>query len=91
MRTQGRRVQAGLFGGTGPDLPMDEIIGRELEILGTHGMAAHRFPALLDLIADGRLDPARLITRRIALDQVPDALMRMNAASAPGMTVMELN
>lgn len=88
LRPQGRHVQAGLLGGTDPDLPMDAIIGRELEILGTHGMAAHRFPLLLDMIADGRLDPARLITQRIALDQVPEALMRMDAASGPGMTVM---
>lgn len=88
LRTQGRHVQAGLLGGQESPLPMDDVIGRELELLGTHGMAAHRFPALLEMIADGRLDPARLVTRHLSLDAVPDALMAMGAGQAAGIAVM---
>ncbi len=91
LRPQGRHVQAGLLAGddANPPLPMDVVVGRELEILGTHGMAAHRFPALLAMIADGRLAPEKLIRHRIPLDDVPAALMSMDEGHPPGMTVME--
>jgi alcohol dehydrogenase len=64
------------------------VIGRELEVLGSHGLAAHAYPAMLDLVAAGRLDPARLITRRIGLDEVPDALAAMSTSSPTGVTVI---
>lgn len=90
LRIQGRHVQAGLLAGADaePPLPMGPVIGRELEILGTHGMAAHRFPALFDLIAAGRLEPALLLRERLTLDEVPDALMTMDQVSRPGIAVM---
>lgn len=92
LRTQGRHVQAGLLAGehADPPIPMDAVIARELEIVGTHGMAAHRFPRLLDMIAGGSLDPRRLITRRIGLEAVPATLAAMDQEHEPGMTVMEL-
>ena len=34
---------------------MDLVIARELEILGSHGMAAHDYPEMLALVAAGRL------------------------------------
>jgi alcohol dehydrogenase len=46
---------------------------------------------MLDLVVAGRLDPARLITRRIGLDEVPDALAAMSASSPPGVTVITLS
>lgn len=90
LRIQGRHVQAGLLAGEDaePPLPMAAVIGRELEILGTHGMAAHRFPALFDLIAAGRLEPGRLLRQRLTLDDVPGALMAMDQVAHPGITVM---
>jgi threonine dehydrogenase-like Zn-dependent dehydrogenase len=58
----------------------------ELEVLGSHGMAAHAYPELLGLIVAGRLDPGRLITRRIALDEAPAALAAVGAQ--PGIAVV---
>jgi alcohol dehydrogenase len=43
---------------------------------------------MLELVAAGRLDPARLITRRIGLDEVPDALAAMSTSSPAGVTVI---
>ena len=69
-------------------VPIDLVIARELELLGSHGLAAHAYPAMLDLVATGRLDPARLITRRIGLDDVPEALAAMSTSSPAGVTVI---
>ncbi len=68
---------------------MGAVIGRELEILGTHGMAAHRFPRMLDMITGGRLAPERLIGRRISLDEAPAALAGLAEKRDPGVTVIE--
>jgi D-arabinose 1-dehydrogenase-like Zn-dependent alcohol dehydrogenase len=87
LRKHGRHVQVGLM----PDpaaVPMDLVITRELALLGSHGLAAHAYPAMLDLVAAGRLDPARLITRRIGLDEVPGALAAMSTSSPTGVTVI---
>jgi alcohol dehydrogenase len=90
LRTNGRHVQVGLLAGAEaePRLPLHLLIGRELTIMGSHGMAAHAYPRMLAMIADGRLDPARLITRTISLDAVPEALMTMDTAPHPGVTVI---
>jgi alcohol dehydrogenase len=90
LRTNGRHVQVGLLAGAEaePRLPLHLLIGRELTIVGSHGMAAHAYPRMLAMIADGRLDPARLVTRTIGLDAVPEALMTMDSAPHPGVTVI---
>jgi alcohol dehydrogenase len=67
---------------------MDLIIGRELELLGAHGMAAHAYPEMLALVAAGRLRPDGLVTTRIGLDAVPEALMAMSDGSPVGITVI---
>ncbi len=91
LRKRGRHVQVGLM--VGPDarapIPMDVVIARELEILGSHGMAAHDYAAMLADITSGRLDPARLVGRTISLDEAPAALMAMDQPQpVAGMTVI---
>ena len=61
LRKGGRHVQVGLLPEP-PRVPMDLVIGRELELLGSHGMAAHAYPEMLALVAAGRLRPGDLVT-----------------------------
>ena len=78
LRKRGRHVQVGLLpGGTTP-LPMDQVIGRELELFGSHGMQAHEYPPMLAAIEAGELQPQRLVTRTIGLTDVPQVLAAMN-------------
>ena len=93
LRKRGRHVQVGLLLGpqAAPPIPMDRVIARELEILGSHGMAAHEYPEMLARIADGRLRPDRLVGRTISLDEAPAAIVAMGGpATAAGMTVIAL-
>ncbi len=87
LRKRGRHVQVGLLPER-PRVPMDLVIGGELELLGAHGMAAHAYPEMLALVEAGRLRPAQLITRRIGLDEAPAALAAMSDASPTGVTVI---
>lgn len=94
LAIRGRHVQIGLLP---PQLvrgrasvPMHTVIGRELQILGSHGMPAHDYPRLLEEVVTGRLDPSRFITRTVGLGDVPDSLAAMSEpATAPaGVTVI---
>ncbi|WP_426593274.1 zinc-dependent alcohol dehydrogenase family protein [Cellulomonas sp. McL0617] len=91
LRRRGRHVQVGLL--LGPDaaaaLPMGRVIAWELELYGSHGMAAHEYPAMLARIAAGALDPSRLVGRTIGLDEAPAALAALGTGTGgPGMTVI---
>ena len=88
LRPGGRHVQVGLLPPAQgrPEVPLDVVIARELQVLGSHGMAAHAYPELLGLITAGRLDPAALVTRRLALDDAPEALASVGAG--PGIAVI---
>ena len=92
LRRRGRHVQVGLLLGdaTPTPLPMDRVIAQELEVYGSHGMAAADYPAMLALIAGGRLDPAALVTRQITLDEAGAALAAMDHPGPPGLTVVTL-
>ena len=87
LRKRGRHVQVGLLPDP-PRLPMDLVIARELELLGSHGMAARAYPELLALVEAGTLRPGDLITRTIGLDDVPQALAAMGGTGPAGVTVI---
>lgn len=92
LRRRGRHVQVGLLLGADADPPvaMGRVIAHELEIVGSHGMAARDYPEMLADITAGRLDPGSLVTRTITLDEAPDALVGMSRPGGPGTTVIEL-
>ncbi len=94
LRRHGRHVQVGLLLGdaAGAPAPWDLVVGRELSLLGSHGMAAVDYPAMLAMVADGRLDPARLVGSVISLDEAGNALAAMDDPSSArgGMTVVSL-
>ncbi len=90
LRRRGRHVQVGLLPsptGTTP-VPMARAIALELELLGSHGMAAHAYPPLLDLVRAGVLRPDLLVTSTITLDATPAALAAMGTAPGAGVTVI---
>jgi alcohol dehydrogenase len=89
LRRRGRHVQVGLLADDEREtrMPMAEVISRELEIAGVHGMPVRDYPALLRLVASGAVDPARLIGRRIALEEAGAALAAMDRP-AEGITVI---
>jgi alcohol dehydrogenase len=88
LRRRGRHVQVGLLppAQARPELPMERVIGWELQLLGSHGMAAHAYPELLGLIAAGRLDPRALVTRELDLDEAGEALAAVGMR--PGISVV---
>jgi alcohol dehydrogenase len=90
LRRRGRHVQVGLLPRGPVPLPMDLVIARELEIYGSHGMAARDYPAMLAMVADGTLRPGLLVGEVIGLEDVSRALAAMDGLTPAGMTVVRL-
>ncbi|MBU4531476.1 MAG: zinc-dependent alcohol dehydrogenase family protein [Hoeflea sp.] len=90
LRKRGRHIQVGLMAGDHslPPVPMGRVISHELEILGSHGMQAHRYGAMMAMIEAGTLKPDLLVGQRITLEQSIDALMGMDRFAGVGVTVV---
>ena len=82
LRRRGRHVQVGLLPPAAgrADLPMERVIAQELEIVGSHGMAAHAYGPMMDMVQAGTLRPGLLVSRTIGLADVPPALAAMSGA-----------
>jgi alcohol dehydrogenase len=53
-------------------------------------MAAVDYPAMLDLVEQGLLDPRSLVARVIGLEEAGAALAAMDRPGPPGLTVVEI-
>ncbi|MDH4108104.1 MAG: zinc-dependent alcohol dehydrogenase family protein [Gammaproteobacteria bacterium] len=91
LAKRGRHVQVGLMAGddSRAPLPLELVIARELEVVGSHGMQAHRYPDMLAMILDGRLDPARLVGRRVTLAEAAAGLGSEVYLRGPGISVID--
>jgi alcohol dehydrogenase len=90
LRRRGRHVQVGLMLAehATPSIPMARVIAYELELLGSHGMQAHRYGAMLAMIESGKLAPGELVGRTISLEQSIEALTSMDRFEGSGVTVV---
>ena len=91
LRKRGRHVQIGLMlaDQRTPRIPMDRVIADELEILGSHGMQAYRYPEMLAMIAAGKLQPAKLIAQTVDLEEGVRTLQTMDRFNTLGVTVID--
>lgn len=92
LRRRGRHVQVGLLAGAdeAPRVPMGLVIGSELEVLGSHGMSARTYPAMLHDVATGVLRPDLLVRDVIGLEDVPQRLVGLGrqGGGAGGVTII---
>ena len=90
LRKRGKHIQVGIMesGQHQARVPIDKVIGRELEIIGSHGMQAHRYPEMLELIRIGKLEPQKLIGKTVSLEDSIHALVDMNSFTGTGVTVI---
>jgi len=90
LRKRGRHIQLGWMLGdeSTPPIPMDMVMGNELEIIGSHGMQAHRYGPMLDMIKSGVLAPQKLISKRIDLEASIDALANFDDYNHSGFSVI---
>lgn len=90
LRKRGKHIQVGLMvdDDRNPRVPMDRVLANELQILGSHGMQAHRYAEMLELIVAGKLAPERLIGKTVCLEAAIAELTSMNNFDTNGVTVI---
>lgn len=91
LRKRGRHLQIGMTTRAEAGfiaIPVDDMIKREIQFTTAFGMPAHRFSALLPLVADGTLTPGRMVTRTVALSEVAGIFEGMKTYSHSGTYVV---
>ncbi len=91
LRRRGRHVQVGLLPPVDghPRVPMSRVIGWELDLLGSHGMAAVDYPGMMDLVERDVLRPGLLVERTVGLAEAATLLPRFDSAVVAGVTVVD--
>lgn len=91
LKKRGRHIQIGIITGddTSPTLSIDDILYKELRIIGSYGMQAYQYPVLLQQIISGKLQPQKLITNRVGLEEATDVLQSMDQYANIGITVID--
>ena len=90
LRKRGRHVQVGLLLAEDDNtpLPMSAVIGRELVLVGSHGMQAHVYPQLWEMILSGKLQPEKLVSRTVTLAEGVEILQSMGDFQHSGVAVI---
>jgi alcohol dehydrogenase len=89
LRKRGRHVQVGHLSDSDalPAAIVRRTIGYELELKGSHGLQAHAYSRLFELIASGKLDPSLLVDRTTTLDEAPATLAALDNYQGCGVTI----
>lgn len=91
LRKRGRHVQVGLMVGerVEPTVPMGRVISNELQLFGSHGIAARSYPDVFDLIERKKIPLDRILGPRLRLDDVPVELPRIGQFQGLGIALVD--
>ena len=91
LAKRGKHIQIGLLEKeeTQVAIPMDKVIAHELKLLGSHGMQAHRYPAILEMYKAKLIDPGILVTDIVDLDKGIEILTHMDTSPPKGVAVID--
>jgi len=91
LRKRGKHIQVGLLLADQKNsaIPMNLVLSKELEIYGSHGMQAWRYPEMVQMITAGKMNPELLIGKSITLKAAAIALTEMNEFRGQGLTIID--
>lgn len=91
LRKGGRHVQVGLTGSDEQGMatvPTDAVTAAELEIVGSFGNPQPKFPGLLSLVSQERLQPTLLVEREVSLEDVNAVFEKMSNFETKGFNII---
>lgn len=91
LRKRGKHIQVGLLlaDQINSPVPMNLVLSKELEIYGSHGMQAWRYPEMIQMITSGKMNPELLIGKTIHLAAAAKALTEMDQFKNEGLTIID--
>jgi D-arabinose 1-dehydrogenase-like Zn-dependent alcohol dehydrogenase len=92
LRKRGRHLQIGLTtqaekGVVG--VPIDVIVFKELRLIGSLGMQAPHFAAMLAMVEAKKVAPGKLVSRTVGLEDVSSVVASMGSYATTGVTVID--
>ena len=91
LRTRGRHLRLGTSSnkqGGHIQVPVDLIVFKELEIIGSLGMQAARYPAMLRMVESGKIQPGELVLATVRIEEASDVLASIGTSSPSGTRVI---
>jgi threonine dehydrogenase-like Zn-dependent dehydrogenase len=91
LRPRGQHVQIGLTTaeeGGGIEIPTDLIVRREIDFIGSLGMPAPRYDELFRMIENGSLEPSRVVSETIGIEDISSTLDSMSSFETSGIPVV---
>jgi len=91
LRKRGRHLQIGMTSSAEQgqiSVPIDLLVLRECSIIGTNGMGAPGFGAMLQMVERGKLAPKELVHRTVPLEETGAVLESMDRYGTVGVTVI---
>jgi D-arabinose 1-dehydrogenase-like Zn-dependent alcohol dehydrogenase len=91
LRKRGRHVQIGITSQKEAgyiSVPIDIIVYKELQLIGSLGMATHRFDSMLPMVANGQLTPGKMVNREVSLSEVTSVFESMTKSENTGTFIV---
>jgi alcohol dehydrogenase len=90
LAKKGKHIQAGILGSENDiSLSTANLIAKEIEVIGSHGMPLADYDIIFDLISGKKIDLSLLIERTVKLEDVFQELHNMDAYSNSGMVIID--
>jgi alcohol dehydrogenase len=92
LGTRGSHVQIGLTTAAEAgsiSLPVDVMTLKEIDFHGSYGMPLVRYEELFRLIAQGTLEPEKIVGETLTLDEAPGVLASMDDYATVGIPVID--
>ncbi len=88
MRRRAKYLQVGLIPNQKVPLPMEMIVAREIQIIGSHGIQSTKYQEMFAFIENHHLDVSRMIRHRHDLSSAIDHLTTMHLNQHAGVDVI---
>jgi alcohol dehydrogenase len=89
LAKKGKHIQVGILGSEKNIIVSTaDLIAKEIEIIGSHGMPIADYNIIFDLIASKKIDPSLLIDRTVKLEDVHQEMLNMDTYSNSGMVII---
>ena len=89
LRTSGRHVQIGMPAGDGMmNINLRAVYAKQLSFFGSRGMPSWKYPSLLEMIDQGKVNLDPLVSREVSLSAASAELKLMEVGAPPGTAVI---
>ncbi len=90
LAKKGKHIQVGILGSENTIIVSTaDLIAKEIELIGSHGMPLANYNTIFDLISNNKIDLSLLIDRTVKLEDVGQELLNMDTYSNSGMVIID--